>query len=77
MDNNPRPLYLQKLIFVHFACCVIMKREHEGQSYSTLYYKKIITTPMHMYCTPKWDISEYFRVELIQFISVILSTIVY
>ena len=54
-----------------------MKREHEGQSYSTLYYKKIITTPMHMYCTPKWDISEYFRVELIQFISVILSTIVY
>ena len=36
---------------------------------------KMFTALMHMYCTAKVDMSEYFRSELIQFMSVMRRAI--
>ena len=38
-NENPCPLHIDKPTFYHFVCYVIMGIEHEGQRYSTSYYK--------------------------------------
>ena len=62
LDDNSCPLYLDKLTFHHFACCVVMRRKHEGEKYSTSYYNIMSTALIQMYCTAKADMPEYFRV---------------
>ena len=69
LDENCCPLYSEKQTFRYFPCCVVMRREHEGQRYSTSYYTKMSTALVHMNCTEKVDMPEYFRVELSHFMS--------
>ena len=60
IDENTCPLYRDKLIFFHFACCVVMMNEHKGGNYSTPYFTKINTDLMNMYCNEKFNMPEDF-----------------
>ena len=52
-----------------------MRCEYRGQSYSTLYYTKLRTLLMHMYRNSKMYMTEYFRYELSQLMSVMRNKI--
>ena len=52
-----------------------MRLEQEGKSYTTPYYNKFHTEIMYMYKNSKVNMSEYFRAELSQFVSVMRRTI--